>query len=161
MVRETLVDIVGPARRARGLSQNDLADRVGMSQEWVSGVERGKTKHPGIDALHRLADELRLPVDRLVIAAGYATTPEGAWNVIDEAAAEDADPIEEIHRRIDRVLRDARWDRDRIRFLVGIVESTVNQLVITDPKPRSGNGRKKKARKAVDQSTTPAEDAVR
>jgi transcriptional regulator with XRE-family HTH domain/tetratricopeptide (TPR) repeat protein len=47
-------------REAAGLSQQELADRSGLSVRAVSNMERGRTKWPYRDSLSRLADALGL-----------------------------------------------------------------------------------------------------
>jgi tetratricopeptide (TPR) repeat protein/transcriptional regulator with XRE-family HTH domain len=47
-------------RRAAGLSQQDLADRSGLSIRAISNLERGRTRWPYRDSLLRLAESLGL-----------------------------------------------------------------------------------------------------
>ena len=49
------------ARRRRGLSQEDLAERVDRSTEAISSIERGRTL-PNFVTLERLARALDVPV---------------------------------------------------------------------------------------------------
>lgn len=51
---------VRDARNKRGLSQVVLAERVGMSQVWVSDVERGRTTSIDPNVIVRLAEVLRV-----------------------------------------------------------------------------------------------------
>lgn len=74
--------LVKERREAKGLSQEEVADRVGMSQEWTSMVERGRVHQPRIAVLKRLAPVLGVDIEDLVIAVGYATTKTGADRVI-------------------------------------------------------------------------------
>ena len=48
------------ARRAAGLSQQELAERAGLSVRTIGNMERGASKWPYRDSLHRLADALSL-----------------------------------------------------------------------------------------------------
>ena len=52
-------------RRSRGLTQAQLADKIGVKQETVSGYERGKER-PGIDTVVKLADALCASTDYLL-----------------------------------------------------------------------------------------------
>ena len=52
-------------RRARGLSQEELAHRSLMHQTYLSGVERGK-RNPSVVVLARIADALDVDVEALV-----------------------------------------------------------------------------------------------
>jgi tetratricopeptide (TPR) repeat protein len=48
------------SRRSAGLSQEELAERSGLSVRAISDLERGRTRWPYRDSLHRLADALGL-----------------------------------------------------------------------------------------------------
>jgi len=52
-------------RREAGLSQEELAFRVGMKRSYVSDLERG-TRNPSVRALARLADGLSVHPARLL-----------------------------------------------------------------------------------------------
>ena len=51
-------------RKARGLSQRELAKRVGISYQSVSGYENGIT-YPGLPVARALADVLEVTLDEL------------------------------------------------------------------------------------------------
>src|SRR5450755_4566101 len=48
-------------RQLAGLSQEDLAERSGLSIRAISNLERGRTRWPHSDSVRRLADALGLP----------------------------------------------------------------------------------------------------
>ena len=52
-------------RIAVGISQEDLADQVGLDRTYISGIERG-LRNPTFLVLLRLAEALKVPVRRLV-----------------------------------------------------------------------------------------------
>jgi transcriptional regulator with XRE-family HTH domain len=56
---------VQEARRERGLSQEELADRAAVHQTYLSGVERG-TRNPTILILQKIARALKLDLEDLV-----------------------------------------------------------------------------------------------
>lgn len=66
---ESFLRIVGASvrahRRAAGLTQEDLADKLGVSTQWVSEVERGNGT-ASLDFLYKLADVLDTSVSELV-----------------------------------------------------------------------------------------------
>lgn len=66
---KTLSGLVGERvralRRERGLRQSDLAERVGLSEEWIRRIERG-VGAPSLEVLGQLAEELDTPVASLV-----------------------------------------------------------------------------------------------
>ena len=53
------------ARERKGLSQAQLAKRVGVSQGLIWQIERG-LKTPGVGVLTRIAKELNLSLDELL-----------------------------------------------------------------------------------------------
>ena len=52
-------------RRARGLSQEELAHRAEVHQTYLSGVERGR-RNPSVMVLQRIATALDADVEELV-----------------------------------------------------------------------------------------------
>jgi transcriptional regulator with XRE-family HTH domain len=52
-------------RRARGLSQEELAHRADMHQTYLSGIERGR-RNPSVRVLDRIARALEVDVEELV-----------------------------------------------------------------------------------------------
>ena len=56
---------VQQARRERGLSQEELADRSGVHQTYLSGVERGR-RNPTVTVLQKIAAALGLDIEYLV-----------------------------------------------------------------------------------------------
>jgi len=50
---------IGEIRKREGLSQEKLAERVGISAQYVSNIERGK-ENPTLDLLLGLADALKV-----------------------------------------------------------------------------------------------------
>lgn len=67
-------------RFLRGLTQGQLAERAGLTQQYVSDVEKGRIKHPPYEVLVRLAEVLDIPVaellpeDLFAVAASPAVT---------------------------------------------------------------------------------------
>lgn len=56
-------NIVRDRRRKLGLTQAQLAERIGTSRQWVVGFERGRAGAATISHLVVLADELGLDID--------------------------------------------------------------------------------------------------
>lgn len=84
MTDETLGQLIRRVRKARGLTQTELADAAGISQRWVSDVERGESKMPRIPAMHRIAVSLEIDVAQLFIAAKVAQNKVSAGKIIEE-----------------------------------------------------------------------------
>jgi transcriptional regulator with XRE-family HTH domain len=86
-------------RRPAGLSQQEVAERSGLGIRTVSNLERGRTRWPYPDSVHRLADALELsgaPRAEFLAAAGRrlarpapprATGTSGAAGPADPAGA--------------------------------------------------------------------------
>jgi transcriptional regulator with XRE-family HTH domain len=54
------------AREEKGLSQAQLAKRAKVAQGYISDLEAGGKKNPGIEVLKRLAKALGVPVTALL-----------------------------------------------------------------------------------------------
>lgn len=52
-------------RKAKGLSQEELADRAGVHRTFISQIERA-TKHPTIQSLDKVAKGLEVALTELV-----------------------------------------------------------------------------------------------
>jgi DNA-binding XRE family transcriptional regulator len=75
-VSETLAAFVRRNRQDRGWTQTQLAAKAGISQAFVSGIERGINARPEPDTLRSLASAFGVPYMLLMEAAGY--TPDAA-----------------------------------------------------------------------------------
>ncbi|HEU5200552.1 MAG TPA: helix-turn-helix domain-containing protein [Ktedonobacterales bacterium] len=68
-------------RRAAGLTQEELAERAGISEDTISILERGVSRFPHQETVELLAEALRLPpAERAhfsAVARGRLTGPEG------------------------------------------------------------------------------------
>ena len=53
-------------RKALGIRQNVLADKIRISNTYLSGIERGKEK-PSLDILIRICNELQITPDYLIM----------------------------------------------------------------------------------------------
>jgi transcriptional regulator with XRE-family HTH domain len=53
-------------REAKGLTQDQLAKKAGVTEAYVSMLESGKRKAPSLPALQRLAKALGAPVAELL-----------------------------------------------------------------------------------------------
>lgn len=70
----TVGDMARAARLEKGLSQAELAERLNMSQRWVSALETNEIKYPRRPVLQRMTFVLGLEYIDLLIAAGEART---------------------------------------------------------------------------------------
>ena len=65
-------------RKAQGLTQDQLADFLGVEQKYISLIEHGKS-YPSLDRLMRIAEVLQVPLPNLfdfTHHAPEALTPE-------------------------------------------------------------------------------------
>jgi transcriptional regulator with XRE-family HTH domain len=66
------------ARLRYGMSQAELARRIGISKTAMNDLEQGKTRDPHLSYIVAIADELRLSLDALIgrqDGGGAAATP--------------------------------------------------------------------------------------
>ena len=63
-VKELIGRRIKEARQAKGLSQEALSEKIGMSAKYLSSVERGK-ENPTLDTLVKLADALEIETSEL------------------------------------------------------------------------------------------------
>ena len=64
-MHETLGQRLRRLRQAAELTQTELADRAGTTQDHISALERGE-KTPGLDLCRRLAKACKAPVGELI-----------------------------------------------------------------------------------------------
>ena len=63
-------DSLRELRKEKGLSQKDLAERVGIDFTYLSKIETGNAAPPAEDTIRKLADVLRADADKLILLAG-------------------------------------------------------------------------------------------
>jgi len=63
-------------RKGRGLTQSGLARKTGLSQSYLSQVERG-ARVPSVRTLRRIAATLGVPVGALLDEGGTGTPKKG------------------------------------------------------------------------------------
>src|ERR687886_2672954 len=70
-------------RRAARLSQEELAERAGLSRRGISDLERSARRAPHADTVRRLADGLQLPEHERAL---LLTARRRAWATSDPAS---------------------------------------------------------------------------
>lgn len=58
--------ILRQIREQRGMTQAQLAEKAGTTQEYVAMIESGARKNPSLDLLKRLAKALGVKVGRML-----------------------------------------------------------------------------------------------
>ena len=104
-----LADAVRHARRARGMSQRQLSNALGMSQGYVGHLERGRFR-PRVATLKALSSALGLPYGTLAVQARYITQEEfesplddrqlARLNEISELTEEEWDSVRDFARYV-------------------------------------------------------------
>jgi transcriptional regulator with XRE-family HTH domain len=69
-------------RRSLGLTQTELAERLGYVQERISLLEHGKYGMPSLPALDVLAQKLEVPLADVLRAAGFPAEPPVAAHAV-------------------------------------------------------------------------------
>jgi transcriptional regulator with XRE-family HTH domain len=66
MNRKRIGAVLKRLREAKGMSQLALAKRAKVAQGYISDLETGTKKNPGLEALRKLAKALGVPVTELL-----------------------------------------------------------------------------------------------
>lgn len=105
-------ELVRERRLALGLSQVELARRSGISQTYLSNMERGRVQLPDVEVRRRLAEALRMSHVDLLVAAGELEPHELPGNaeavkpvVVGLSAKIDELPAD-LRRAVERVVDD-------------------------------------------------------
>lgn len=67
--------LIAERRKDLDMTQDELAQRVGWSQERISTIERGRYGLPSLPSLARLAVAVDLPLGEVLEAAGFPSSP--------------------------------------------------------------------------------------
>lgn len=66
MSPKRLSTVIRRLRAAKGISQRDLAAKVGVKGAYIAQLETGARKNPSLDVLKRIARALGVPVTELL-----------------------------------------------------------------------------------------------
>jgi len=69
-------DLIRATRESRGWSQDDLAERAGVSRPTINRYEQGKTRTPDPATARAIFSALRLDLRRIPVVLGYITDEE-------------------------------------------------------------------------------------
>lgn len=98
------------ARRKKGMSQAELADKVGISVPYVSDVENGK-KTIGVDIFLRIAEALQVSTDwllRVDIPQNRYVNHSDAAELLEDCTSEEALMLLKIMASVKDVLRQGK-----------------------------------------------------
>ena len=85
----SLGDYLREQRTASRLSLRQLADQVGVSNPYLSQIERG-LRRPSAEVLQQLAKALRISAEQLYIRAGIVSPTDGVGGDVELAVLGDA-----------------------------------------------------------------------
>src|SRR3954468_18095023 len=85
---ETLGDYLRQQRVAAHLSLRQLADLAGVSNPYLSQIERG-LRRPSAQVLQQLAKALRISAEQLYVRAGIVSLDEGLGGSVELAILND------------------------------------------------------------------------
>lgn len=116
---------LGTCRRLAGLSQQELAERSGLSVRAIGDLERGRTKWPYLNSVRRLADalELRGQVrEDFIAAAGRRLA--GASETVPEVRPRPAGGALVVPRQLPAVVRQFVGRRSELAALSSLLHET-------------------------------------
>ncbi len=132
--------MVRARRQQLNWTQEELADRVRMSQRWVSNLELGNVGQSRLATLRKLAEVLGLDLSDLVLAAGMSTSEVGAHRIAETAiqdytASDREAEVEALVHRID-------WEREGegIEMVVDMLQGLANRLPKQSAEREGGRG---------------------
>lgn len=70
-VMQTLADLVRAARARKKLTQEELAERMGVERNWLASVETGRIELPSPDRFELMERHLGITREDMLRAAGY------------------------------------------------------------------------------------------
>ena len=107
--RESIGARVRHHRKKKGLSQEELAGRVGISSVYLSDIERGKNKKaPSLEVLLSIASELNVSADDLLagnLSSANTNSTEEAMDFLYDCSPKETRILLEIMKAIKRILR--------------------------------------------------------
>jgi transcriptional regulator with XRE-family HTH domain len=86
---ETLGDYLRQQREGAQLSLRQLAEQAGVSNPYLSQIERG-LRRPSAQVLQQLAKALRISAEQLYVRAGIVSPEEGVGGSVDLAILGDS-----------------------------------------------------------------------
>lgn len=126
---ETIGDLIRRKRLEKGWTQTELAERTGLSQRTISGLETGTRKATRNAAFIPLMDALGISYDEFAVAAGIVHTRHAAMRLrrlADELNADERVRLEQAHAALDAYL--AKMDPEAIAYMVQTAEIVTRRL---------------------------------
>ncbi len=100
---------IGDRRRVQGLTQAQVADGLGVSQQTINSFERGRRRVP-VSALPILAELLDMNVEELIVGETKASKKRG--------------PVSRLQKQMDQI---RQLPRSKQRLVVEMIEAVLTQ----------------------------------
>lgn len=95
MMRFTLGSNVKYYRKLKGLSQADLAEKVGVSTQFIKQIETNRDD-PGMDTFAKISKVLEIPADYLLLETDRYFRNQALTRIFDELSELDDDDLNRI-----------------------------------------------------------------
>ncbi|MDE2480802.1 MAG: helix-turn-helix transcriptional regulator [bacterium] len=108
--RQGLSSAIRAARERAGLTQSQLADRVGLAPSHIARLETGDRANPRFETIARIAHALGASLDEIASAAGLATVAPESNSRYRAGAVRSAQALRDLlesHDQERSVLKDA------------------------------------------------------
>ena len=110
---ESLGDFLKEQRRSARLTLRQLAEQTGVSNPYLSQIERGLRK-PSAEVLQQLAKGLRISAETLYVRAGILDPEEHEARSVELAVLADASLSERQKRVLLDIYESFRHENDRV-----------------------------------------------
>src|ERR687891_1011379 len=113
LVAGELEDIGSRLREERdrvGISQRELARRIGLSASMISQIESGQSK-PSVSTLYGIVTELGVSVDEIFGGMNGATSPGGEGGTEPESTTDHGPMVRVEDRHVIDLDSGVRWER--------------------------------------------------
>ncbi len=100
--KETIGKRISNARKAAGLTQEELSEKIGISEKYLSRIECGK-QVPSITIIWRICEVLRISVDNLLSLGQITASDSSIHNEIAHFSTYEQEQIMEIIKIIKKI----------------------------------------------------------
>lgn len=115
------------ARKAAGLTQTELAEKIGISRQVVSNLERGYTNSFSSDLLQALSDALDVPAEQLLGVTDKSGSDVHSYKMDDESLM--------YSSRMRQMMQDKGIDYDEFIRRTGFSKDRLDALVFQNTRP--------------------------
>jgi transcriptional regulator with XRE-family HTH domain len=128
-------------RTQQRLSQRELDKLAGFGHGWVSALEAGHVKNPGIDSIYKLVAALGVPITRLLVDDLSDTAPVSSERGTPGEISEDANVLlQELYNGIFAILKRDPGRIAALRVLVRDMQAQTQLESVAMPSQREAPG---------------------